>query len=307
MPNSASAPNEPYDAIIVGGGPGGLAGALALGRARRRVLLCDSGPRRNAEAIHLHNFITRDGTPPDVFRQHGRADLARYPTVEVRDERVAAITGERGSFRARVGESDVIARRVLLATGMVDEMLPIEGFRELWGRSIYQCPYCHGFEVSDRPWGYLGREPDLAHVLPFGLQMRCWTEDVKVYTNGAPLPDEVRTKLEAGGVLVESRPIARLVADGGRLVAIEFTDGSSSRCEALFAHPPQRQVDLVRSLGLALDEHGFLAIDPMRRETSIPGVFATGDATSRMQAAVIAAASGAQAAAMINVDLAMMG
>lgn len=307
MPDHARSQAEPYDVVIIGGGPGGLASALALGRARRRVLLCDSGARRNAEAIHLHNFITRDGTPPEVFRKHGRADLARYSTVEVRDERVSAIEGERGAFRVRAGGSEVIARRVLLATGMVDEMLPVEGFRELWGRSIYQCPYCHGFEVSDRPWGYLGREPDLAHVLPFGLQMRCWTSEAKIYTNGAGLPDEVRAKLEAGGVLVETRPIAKLVADAGRLVAIELVDGTASRCEALFAHPPQRQVELVQSLGLALDEHGFLAVDPMRRETSIPGIFATGDATTRMQAAVIAAASGAQAAAMINVDLAMTG
>src|SRR5687768_1591765 len=135
-----------YDIVIVGGGPGGLSAALALGRARKRVLLCDSGPRRNAAADQIHNFVTRDGTPPHEFRRIGRQQLATYPNVETREVPVESISGTRGAFQVRLTTGTVEARRILLCTGMIDEMLPIDGFRELWGRGIFQCPYCHGWE-----------------------------------------------------------------------------------------------------------------------------------------------------------------
>src|SRR5688572_18883556 len=121
------------DVVIVGGGPAGLSAALALGRARKRVLLCDSGARRNATAEHIHNFVTRDGTPPDEFRRVGRQELATYPNVETRDVRVESVSGSRGAFRVDLASGSVETRRILLCTGMIDEMLPIEGFRELWG------------------------------------------------------------------------------------------------------------------------------------------------------------------------------
>ena len=116
-----------YDVLVVGGGPGGLQAALTLGRARKRVLVCDGSPRRNAAATHIHNFVSRDGTPPDEFRAAARAQLAEYPNVEIVDERVDSITGSRGAFQVRVGARTFVARRILLATGMVDQMLPIEG------------------------------------------------------------------------------------------------------------------------------------------------------------------------------------
>src|SRR5687767_13646447 len=113
-----------YDVVIVGGGPGGLSAALALGRARKSVLFCDSGPRRNAAADHVNNFVTRDGIPPDEFRREGRQQLFKYPNVEVRDERVGAISGMRGAFQVLLASDVLEARRVLLCTGMIDEMLP---------------------------------------------------------------------------------------------------------------------------------------------------------------------------------------
>jgi thioredoxin reductase len=296
----------PYDIIIAGGGPAGLSAALALGRARKRVLLCDFGPRRNAAAEHIHNFLTRDGTPPDEFRRIGRQQLTAYPSVEVRDARVDGVAGSKGAFRVTVGTDILDARRLLLCTGMIDELLAIDGFRELWGHAIFQCPYCHGWEVQDRTWGYLARAADSSHFLPFALQLRGWTREVIVFTSGAfAVPEEVRLGLQAAGVRVETAPLARIVAQQHRLEAVELTDGTRVRCEVLFAHPPQRQVELVRALGVALDDGGLVKADPMSRETSIPGIYAAGDLTTRMQGAILAAAAGAHAAAAINAELTM--
>lgn len=290
-----------FDVVIVGGGPAGLSAALALGRARRRVLVCDAGPRRNAAAEQVHNFVTRDGTPPEEFRKIGREQVARYPNVEVRDVRVEAVGGTRGAFRV---EESVEARRVLLCSGMIDEMLPIEGFRELWGQAIFQCPYCHGWEVQDRRWGYLVTAASAPHLVPFALQARGWTREVVVFTGGAEIAEEARGRLEAAGIRIETAAVTRLVAREKRLEAVELGDGTTVPCEVLFAHPPQRQIELVRALGVELED-GYVRVDAMKRETSVPGIYAAGDLTTRMQGAMFAAAAGTQAAAMINVDLAM--
>lgn len=296
----------PYDVVIVGGGPSGLAAALALGRARKRVLLCDSGPRRNANAVHLHNFVTRDGTPPNEFRRIAREELATYPNVTSRDSLVEEISGATGAFLVRLSTETIEARRILLCTGMIDESLSIEGFREHWGHSIFQCPYCHGWEAKDRRWGYLARPEHLGHFVPFALQLRGWTSDVVVFTNGElELSEEARGKLEAGGVRVETARIARLVGTAGRLASVELEGGASVSCEALYAHPPQRHVEVVRALGLALDDEGYVRVDPMRKETSIPGIFAAGDVTTRMQGAIFGAAAGVHAASMMNLELTM--
>ena len=295
-----------YDVVIVGGGPGGLSAALALGRARKRVLFCDAGSRRNAAAEHIHNFVTRDGTPPSEFRQLAREQLTRYPNVETRDTHVESISGTRGAFRVGLTTDTIQARRVLLCTGLMDEMLPIAGFRELWGRSIFQCPYCHGWEVQDRRWGYLARAADAAHLLPFALMLRGWTPDVVVFTNGPfDIPEETRTRLHAAEIRLETSRISRLVAREHGLDTLELESGTSVRCEVLFTHPPQHQVALVRAVGVALDDNGYVEVDAMTCETSIPGIYAAGDLTTRKQGAVLAAAAGMQAAASINMELSM--
>lgn len=298
-----------YDIVIVGGGPAGLSAALALGRARKRVLLCDSGPRRNAAAVHVHNFVTRDGVTPNDFRRIARVELENYPKVEVRDAPVDAISGERGAFQVTIANEKVSARRILLATGMIDELPALEGFRELWGQSIFQCPYCHGWEVQDRRFAVLAYQPEL---LEFSLLVRGWTKSVMALTDGRyEVPPEAATRLASAGIRLETRPLKRLVARDGTLESIELASGEAIPCDVLFAHPPQRQVPIVRSLGVALDELGYVKIDPMTRETSLPGVYAGGDLITRMQGAIMAAALGTQAAAMLNhfltAELAMAG
>ena len=294
-----------YDALIVGGGPAGLAAALALGRARKRVLLCDSGPRRNAKAALVQNFVTRDGTPPDAFRSIGRAQLEVYPSVEVSEERVETIGGAVGAFEVHLAGRNVIARRILLATGMVDELPDIEGFRALWGTSIFQCPYCHGWEVQDRRFGYLARTVEM---LMFPHILRGWSSEVVVFTNGDfAVPADVRTRLEAAGIPLEERPIARLLSEGTHLKQVAFNEGPPVPCDVLFAHPQQHQVSLVQALGLALNPQGFVQVDDMHCETSTRGIHAAGDMTTPMQAAIGAAAAGTFAAAMLNHALLLEG
>jgi len=290
-----------FDVVIVGGGPAGLSGALALGRARKRVLLCDAGPRRNAAAEHIHNFVTRDGTPPDEFRRIGRRELEAYPSVMVRDERVEAVTGSHGAFHVKLEREAVEARRILLCTGMIDEMLDIDGFRELWGRSIFQCPYCHGWEVQDRRFGVLASG---AKMLDFTVMLRGWTRDVVLLTNGTfPVPPEAVERFGRAGISIEERPIAKFIGTDGHLERVVLRDGSSLPLDFLFAHPPQRQVPIVQSLALQLDSMGYVQIDAMHRQASARGIYAAGDLVGQPQGAIPAAAAGTIAAAMINHEL----
>jgi len=289
--------------VIVGGGPGGLAGACALGRARRRVLLADAGTPRNAKAVEIHNFVTRDGIPPAEFRRIGREQLAPYTSVEIRDARVEDITGEKDAFSMRVGGEPVKAKRILLATGMIDEMLPIEGFAELWGTSIYQCPYCHGWEVRDRRFVFLPKAPAL---LDFAIMLRNWTSHVTVVTNGAfPIPEDAAARLAQAKIPAFERPIARLVGRDGHIQRIELASGDSVACDALFTHPPQRHVPVVSALGLELDPMGFVKVTEPAKETSRPGIHAAGDLATMMQGAIVAAANGTIAASMINHELSL--
>lgn len=294
-----------YDVVIVGGGPAGLSAALALGRGRRRVLLCDSGARRNAAAERIYNFVTRDGTPPDEFRRIAREQLSQYPSVQVRDDRVLSLSGARGAFRLESTAGTVEARRVLLCTGMVDTTLPVDGFSELWGHSIFQCPYCHGWEVQDRRWGFLAGPAEWSHLVPFIVKLTGWTSDLTVFTGGLEVPDDVQRVFRKANIRVEAAPVTRLHAKDGRLENVELSDGRRLPCEALFAHPPQKQVELVRALGIELDDDGYVRVDPVKRETSMQGVYASGDLTTRMQGAALAAASGMQAAAALNAELSL--
>ena len=292
-----------HDVVIVGGGPAGLAAALALGRARKSVAVFDAGSPRNAAASHIHNFVTRDGTPPAEFRRIGREQLATYPTVEIVDEWVTSIEGQRDAFSVTTSSGTRTARRVILCTGMVDEMLEIPGFEAAWGHSIYQCPYCHGWEVRDQRWGYLALDSSgIEHGFP--AMLAGWTDDVVVFVgSGVDISPDTAESLTARGIRVETRTISSLVVEGTSLTHVELEDGERVECPVLYAHPPQRQVDLVGALSLTLDEQGYVQADPMTRQTSVPGIYAAGDLTTRAQGAIFAAATGTQAGAMANHDL----
>lgn len=300
---TASAPSGSCDVAIIGGGPAGLAAALTLGRAGRTVVVFDAGAPRNAAATHIHNFVTRDGTPPAEFRRIGRAQLVDYATVSVRDAWVTSISGEKDDFVVQTADGGVAARRIILCTGMVDEPLNIPGAEAAWGHSVFQCPYCHGWEVRDKRWGFLALDAEKArHGFP--ALLKGWTDDVVVFlAGGVTLPDDVLTDLADRGIHVAGAAVAELEVDGTSLTHVVLDDGERVPCDVLYAHPPQRQVELVQALSLTQSAAGTLTVDPMTRETSKPGVYAAGDLSSQGQAAIIAAGTGTHTAAMANHDL----
>lgn len=288
------------DVVVVGGGPGGLSAALALGRGRKKVLVCDGGTPRNAAAEEVHTYLTRDGIPPREFRRVAWEQMRPYD-VELREARVLDVERAGTVFRVALEGGDVVeARRVLLATGMVDVMRELPGYSDLWGKAIFQCPFCYGWEIQDRAWGVLATN---AVSLDFAVMLTGWTRDLVVFAmDGFEVPSDKRALLEKAGVRLETRRIRGLIAAGEKLDAVELEDGTRVPREILFDRPPQRQSSLVQRLGLELNEEGFVKLKGPG-ETSVPGIYAAGDLGTRAQAAIVAASAGMLAAGMLNHDL----
>ena len=284
--------NHDHDVVIAGGGPSGLAAALILGRARKRVLLCDAGVPRNAAAVGVHNFVTRDGISPRDFRAAAHADLRAYPSVEAREVRVVDVARDDTLLRVTFeGGATSSTRRVILATGLVDVPPEIPGLREVWGRSAFVCPYCHGWEVRDRPWGVLVTSDALA---TWALLLLGWTSELVAFTEGSELSGDAARGLVQAGVRVVTEKIARV--DAG---SVELGSGERVRTDALFVQPAQRPTPLVERLGLALTDGKFVVVDE-RKESSMAGVHVVGDASTQMQAAILAASAGTMAGAIVN-------
>jgi thioredoxin reductase len=298
------------DAVIVGGGPAGLNAALMLGRARRQVLLCDSGQPRNAGVHAMHGFLSRDGTDPARLREVGREQLGAYPTVRVRDVGVDQVTGDQERFTVSLADGTTEqARRLLLATGVADQLPLIPGLAGLWGRGVFNCPYCDGWEVRDQPLAVLAADP---RNLQLALHLTRWSPDVLLCTNGAAgLDDDARRMLDAHKVQVREEPIARLEGGSGRLARIVFAEGEPAERAAAFLHAPTRQrSDLPRQVECELLEDGSVMVDDLG-QTSVPRVLAAGDMARRPSMPVpgaqviIAAAEGAIAAVAIDQALAL--
>ena len=298
----------PYDVLIIGAGPAGLAAALTLGRCLRHVLLADGGPPRNAASPAVHGFLSRDGTAPAELLRLGREQLRPYETVEIAGLSIAAIAPHRGGFRASGRDTatdaprTLTARRVLLATGVADVLPPLPGFRELWGTGVLHCPYCHGYEVRGQPLAVYGRGRT---AVGLALLVSRWSPDVVVVTDGpGHLTDHLRRRLRCLGIAVRTEPVARLVGHAdGTLRCVEFANGDYLERSALFLHAAQEQRSgLAAALGLRLNGRGAVWVDK-NQQTSRPGIFAAGDATPGQQQALIAAAKGNQAAICLNENL----
>jgi thioredoxin reductase len=285
---------ESYDVAIIGGGPAGLSAALVLGRARRRVVVVDAGTPRNAPAAHMQGFLSRDGMPPGDLLRAARAEVRGYGVEIVEDRVVDATAGF--ALRLAAGRT-VEARQVLLATGAADELPDVAGARERWGRDLLHCPYCHGWEVRDQPIGVLG-SVEHAHLL------RQWTDDVILFTHTAAVTAEERATLQARGIAIVDGTVERLVVSDDHLRAIQLADGRTVARAALFIRPALlAHADApAAALGCELLAGGLVRTDADGR-TSVPGVWAAGNATNPRAQVITAAGEGSAVAIAINTEL----
>jgi thioredoxin reductase len=289
---------QSFDVVVVGGGAAGLSAALVLGRARRRVAVVDAGSPRNAPAAHMQGFLSRDGLPPSELLAIGRDEVERYG-VELLADHVDAI--EPGFVVHLSGGLTLKARRVLLATGVGDQLPDIPGVRERWGRDLLHCPYCHGWEVRDQPLGVLGTHP---LATEHAQLVRQWSSDVVFFAHTSEVPPAERAGLDARGVEVVEGEVGRLVVENDELVGVELRDGRVVPRAAVFVRPANtpHPDGLVPGLHCELDEDGFPVVDRTGR-TSVPGVWAAGNAADPRAQVVTAAGAGSAAAIGINADL----
>jgi thioredoxin reductase len=294
--------NDRYDVIIVGGGPAGLNAALILGRCRRRVLLVDSGTPRNAVSPGVHGFLTRDGELPAQMRRIGREQLRPYESVELRDGEICEARCHGDWFEVReAGGERFSARKLLLATGLLDDLPEIPGFSEFYGRGVFTCPDCDGWENRDRPIAVYGPGE---RCVGLALEMTLWSRDMVLLTDGpAELSDENRARLETQGIRIVEDKVARLEGDGDGLKRIHFEGRDPIAREAIFLNYGEREgSELARMAGCELTDKGTVETRSYER-TEVPGLYVAGDASRRVQFAIVAAGEGAMAAFAINNEM----
>ena len=288
-----------YDCIVVGAGPAGLSGALMLGRCRRSVLVCDTGEPRNAQSAGLHGYLTRDGMKPGEFLRLARQDLELYPTVEFHSGEVIEARRTSGGFSVVcAGGLRLTARKLLLATGVVDEVPDIDGIRELYGRSVHHCPYCDAWEWRDQPLAVYGRG-EAGMALALGLTV--WSDDVVLCTDGpSGLSEEEAEGLNQAGIEVREDSVIRLEGQDGLLDRVVFAEGDPLPRRALFFCSGQHQRShLAEQLGARLNAKGTVETGKCEA-TNVPGLYVAGDASKDVQFVVVAAAEGSEAGMAIN-------
>jgi thioredoxin reductase len=291
---------NPYDVLIIGGGAAGLSAALVLARARRNVLVVDAGTPRNGPATHLHGYLSRDGLPPHALLELGRDEVRRYGGNFLDDRVTATALGPSGFSVSLASEQRISARRLLLTTGLRDELPEVPGLRDRWARDVLHCPYCHGYEVRDQQLGVLGGSPG---AVRYAQIVRQWTQDLTYFTPPGTLTPTERAELAARAIKVVEGNIAQLVVESDQLRGVKLDKGRLVPLDALFV--PPRLVpnnELLRSLGCAVDDNGWAVADGTGR-TSISGVWAAGNLVDPRAQLITAAGAGSAAAIALNADL----
>jgi thioredoxin reductase len=300
--------DESYDVVVVGGGAAGLSGAVALARSRRPVLVVDAGSPRNAPAGYVHNFLTRDGAPPAQIYAIGRDEVTRYGG-RVETGLVTALSRDGECFRVEIGDRAVTARRLLIATGLRDELPDVPGLAARWGIDVLHCPYCHGWEVRDQRVGILATGPAAAHQ---ALLFRQLSPQLTLLQHTAPdMTSEQREQLSALGIAVIESAVAEVETDGDSLAGVRLADGSRVGLDALIVAPPATaNAELLAPLGLAPAEvkmdgqvMGTRIEADATGATSVPGVWVAGNLAAIQAQVITSAAAGLAAGTAINADL----
>jgi thioredoxin reductase len=300
-PDASTRPSRrgAWDVVIVGAGPAGLSAALILARACRRVLLCDTGTPRSWASKRMHGFLTREGISPAEFRKRAHRELKQFPNLEfVSREVTNARRQADGSFVVKMGRRSVRCRKLLIATGVFDHLPKLDGIDALFGTSVFQCPYCDGWEVRGEPVAVYGKQ---RRGLEIARAMTAWTDDILLCSDGRlRLGSEERAALERNGIELVDEPIARLEGRHGRLQRIVFRSGREEARTALFFDmPSSEQSSLAESLGCQFTHKGGVRCG-QHEATTVPGVFVAGNIIKDVQLAIVAAAEGARAAFGIN-------
>lgn len=287
-----------YDAIVIGGGPAGLSAALLLGRCRRRVLVVDEGLPRNRHAEAMHGYLTRDGISPSEFLRAARDEIARYGVEYRRIKAHNARAVDKGFVVELDGDIHCFARKLLIATGVADDLPPVPGIEAFYGSTVHHCPYCDGWENRDKRLAVYARKPGLAFAL------LTWSSDVMLFTDGpARFTRAEREHLSQRGIAVHAGKIARIEGESGSMRRIVLENNQSIERDALFFSTAQHQAcNIAEGIGCMLNRRG--TVDTNKLEMSnVPGVYVAGDASRDVQLVIVAAAEGAKAAFAINIAL----
>ncbi len=290
-----------HDVVVVGGGAAGLSAALVLGRARRRVAVVDAGSPRNAPAAHMQGFLSRDGLAPSELLAFGRREIEGYGVAIIPGSAAEVLRDAASRFRVVLHEGgSVVARRLLVATGLRDEVPGIPGLRERWARDVLHCPYCHGYEVRDRKLAVLGGSPA---AVRYAQIVRQWSDDLVYITPAGTLAAPERRQLAARGIGIAEGAAQRVLVEGDRLRGVELDGDRTVACDALFV-PPRfvPNSDLLVGLGCEVDEDGWPLADGDGL-TSVAGVWVAGNVANPRAQVITAAGEGSAAAMAINADL----
>ncbi|WP_168120053.1 NAD(P)/FAD-dependent oxidoreductase [Paenibacillus sp. HB172176] len=299
--------NKKVDVAIIGGGPSGLSAALVLGRARKKVIVIDAAAPRNRVTHEVHGYLTRDRITPSEFRRIAKEEIGVYPTVQFVTDTAESVEGEDGAFRITTGRGETfLSKKLLFATGMKDLPIETRGLSEVYGRSAFVCPYCDGWEHRDQKLAIIAKGEGALHLAKL---LKGWTSRIVVCTDGTgedgPMTSEQREELERHDVSVYETPIRMIESNAGMVERIVLENETQIMCTGIFFAPKLAPgSSLPQSLGCEMTETGAVVIDDFGK-TNVPGVYSSGDASSRLYQAVAAAASGSFTAAAINNELCM--
>lgn len=295
---------DTFDVIIIGGSYAGLSAAMALGRALRKVLVIDGGKPANRFTPHSHNFITHDGRTPGEIAEIARQQLDEYSSVKRINGFVISADKSNSVFVLQLATGqNYSARKLIFATGIIDQLPELSGFAECWGKSVLHCPYCHGYEVRNEATGILGNGD---YGFEFSGLISNWTHQLVLFTNGrSTLTPEQSTKLDSRKIPVIEKEIDKLDHNNGWLQRIIFKDGTVSFVKALYARPSFVQHSSIPELlGCELSPEGYIKTDSSQK-TSVDGIYACGDNTTRIRTVANAVAMGTTSGMMVNKELTM--